>query len=516
VSYRPIEPYILAYDLGTGGNKAALFDGEGHSLAEVFVAYPTAYPQSGWHEQKPLDWWTAVVQSTRQLLSVSNVQPGAVAAIGISGHSLGVVPLDRAGNLVRQSTPIWSDGRARRQADAFFERYPESRWYTITGNGFPAPLYPLFKLLWYAEFEPEMYSHIRHILGTKDYINYRLTGFIGTDYSYASGSGVFDLRSWAYSDELLTASALPARFFPPIVPSTQVIGSLSGGAAKALGLPQSVKVVCGGVDNSCMALGARSIQEGRSYNSQGSSSWIAVTSANPLIDEKTRPFVFAHVIPDLFTSAIGVFSTGTSFRWVRDHLCRNLVMRAEEEKLDPYDLMNSLAIESPPGANGLIFHPNMAGGSSIDPGIDIRGAFIGLDLRHTQADIIRATIEGISLQQRLALDVLRTLTRVGEEMIVVGGGSRSALWRAISAHVYNMRILKSNIDQGAAALGAAALAAFGLALWQDFNRIDALHEIESISEPEPQINTIYESILPVYIQAGKYLSDLGSQIKRRS
>ncbi len=126
---------------------------------------------------------------------------------------------------------------------------------------FPARLYSVFKILWYQDNEPEVFNQIDKVLGTKDYINFRLTGNIKTDYSYASGCGVYDLVNWQYSPELLQASGLDASIFPEIVPSTEVIGTLTPEAAESLGLPQSVKVACGGVDNSCMALGARNTRK---------------------------------------------------------------------------------------------------------------------------------------------------------------------------------------------------------------------------------------------------------------
>ena len=107
-----------------------------------------------------------------------------------------------------------------------FERVSESEWYYLTGNGFPAPLYSAFKMMWYRDNVPEMFNQIERVVGTKDYINYLLTGEILTDYSYASGSGVYDLVKWRYSDDLLDASCLPRKFFPEIVPSSQVIGTL--------------------------------------------------------------------------------------------------------------------------------------------------------------------------------------------------------------------------------------------------------------------------------------------------
>jgi xylulokinase len=508
------DPLILAFDLGTGGNKAALFGPQGELVAESFVSYPTLYPRPGWHEQRPEDWWEAVVLSVRRLLDYSKVKPGRIISIGISGHSLGVVPVDRSGKCLRGSTPIWSDSRAAEQASAFFTTFPEEDWYRLTGNGFPPPLYTLFKILWYRQHEPEIYARTACILGTKDYINFRLTDVPGTDFSYASGSGFYNLMDWKYDEKLLAASGLPVSLFPQLYPSSQVIGNLTNQAAQELGLPIGVKVVAGGVDNSCMALGARNLYERQVYNSQGSSSWIAVTSQTPLLDVRSRPFVFTHVIPGLFNSAIGVFSTGTSFRWVRDQFCLDLVDQARSMGESVYELMTALAENSPPGSKGVLFHPNMAGGSSLDESIHIRGAFLGLDLSHNRADLIRAAMEGIAMQERLALDVLRSLTDVSEEMIVVGGGSRSRLWRQIHADMYNLKIVKTSIDQSAAALGAAALAAVGTGLWDGYDMINNLHQVEEIASPQPDNVCVYERLLPVFKKTGKYLAELGIYINQ--
>jgi xylulokinase len=507
-----MQPLILACDLGTGGNKASMYDTEGNCLSEVFVPYPTDYPRPGWHEQRPADWWEATVESIRRLIETAGVNPQAVKCLGISGHSLGVVPLDRAGNLLRATTPIWSDSRAAAQAAGFFERFPQDDWYRMTGNGFPPPLYSIFKTLWYAQQEPEMFEQVAHIIGTKDYINYRLTGVIATDYSYASGSGLYDLKGWEYANVLIEASHLPSNILPEILPSTAVLGSLTTEAAAVLGLPRGVKVVAGGVDNSCMTLGARCFKEGRIYNSLGSSSWITVSSGEPLLNSHSHPYVFAHVVPAQFISSVSVFSAGTSFRWVRDQLCPDLAAAAQAQQADPYDWMTHLAAQAEPGCRGLLFNPSLGGGSSHDPSPDLRGAYIGLDLSHTRAELIRAAMEGVALELRTALDELRRMRPVSGEMLMVGGGSRSSLWRRIYADVLNLTVVKTNIDQQAAALGAAALAAVGAGLWPDFEIIDRIHHIEDITAPDPQTNAVYESLLPVFVLAARHLAEIGDRM----
>ena len=503
---------IIAWDFGTGGNKASLYDSEGNCLVSAFVSYDTKYPKHGWHEQRPEDWWDAIVTSTQKLFSMTDADPRAVVACGISGHSLGAVPIDAKGNLIAEYTPIWSDTRAMQQAANVFKNYSEEDWYMLTGNGFTPAMYTAFKILWYKENEPELFNKIYKLIGTKDYVNFRLTGKLVTDPSYASGSGVWDLKGWKYSDLLIDAMGIPSAILPEVVPSTEVIGTITREAAEQLGLSENVKVVAGGVDNSCMALGAKAFKEGRIYNNLGSCSWIAVSSQEPLLEAKSRPYVFSHVVPGYFVSALCITTGGSCYRWLRDQLCEEMIKQAEAEGVDVYDLMTAQAAKSPLGANKLIFNPSLGGGMPMDKSPNIRGAYFGLDLSHTRADIHRATMEGTTFGLRACLDRLRELGPVGDEMLLVGGGSKSALWRQIYADIYRCRVLKSNIDQQAAALGAAACAAVGIGLWDDFDKIDSLHTIEEIVDPIPENVEKYNKLMEVFYAGSDCLSDLGDRL----
>lgn len=503
---------IISFDLGTGGNKASLYDAAGNCLASAFVPYPTTYPQVGWHEQRPENWWNAVVESASQLIASSGVNKNEVVCLGISGHSLGAVPIDASGNVLRDATPIWSDVRAEAEAHDFFTRVDPATWYMTTGNGFPAALYTVFKVMWYRRHEPAMFRKVHRILGTKDYINFRLTGQIKTDFSYASGTGVYDLQAGQYSAAFMRASGLPEDFWPEIVPSSEVLGELTPEVADRMGLGRSVRVVCGGVDNSCMALGAGNIRGGRVYTSLGSAAWIAVSSAEPVLDVEHRPFVFTHVIPGMFTSAVSIFSAGTSFSWVKDNVCNDLVRRAAAENKDVYVLMNEVAAQAPAGSNKLLFNPSLAGGTSQDSSVHTRGAYVGLDLKHGKPELIRAAMEGIAMNLRLRLDLLRKYTPLEDEVTFVGGGAKSRFYLGILADAMNMRIRKTNIDQDAGALGAAAIAAVGCGLWKSFENIDTIHRTEELVEPDPKNNATYEKLLPVFRLAAESQSRIGEAL----
>lgn len=499
--------YLIAYDLGTGGIKASVFTRDGVSLADEFQQYETLFPRDKYVEQRPSDWWDGVCGATRRLLQRTGLKNTDIRAVALSGHSLVAVPFDRENRQLLDAVPIWCDMRAEDQIEPFFSRVDYTDWYTTTGNGDPPETYTILKLMWYRQHNPELFGKIRKILGSKDYINYRLTGRMCTDPSYASGFGVFNLKKWDYEDRFFEAAGISRDIFPEIIPSDGVVGTVTEEAAAMTGLAPGTLVACGAVDNTCMALGSTGLTEGTLYTSLGSSSWIAVTSTEPIVDPKTRPFVFAHARKGYYTSAVCIFSAGNSFRWARDHLCRDL-----QADVEAYDRMNQMAESVPVGSHGVLFNPTLAGGSAQEPSPNLMGGFMGLSLRNTREDLIRAVMEGIALSLRSALDILLEQVEKNGNMLICGGGAKSRVWRQIFADVYHMPVLKTNIDQNAASLGAAALAANACGLWQGYDAISACHQMEDLHQPCEANAAYYEQLLPLYKQWTKDLSHLSDQL----
>ncbi len=504
--------YILAFDLGTGGTKASLFDEKGNNIAARFVSVKTHFPPSGHHEQKPSDWVSSVVSSSKELMTEYASIVDDIVGIGVSGHSLACAPIDKDGALLTEFTPIWTDTRGETQTPKFFSIIDEPEWYMTTGNGFPAPHYAAFKMMWLKENEPAIYEKTACFLGTKDYVNFCLTGNQMTDYSYASGSGLYDLKKMVYREEYIKASGIDPAKLPAIVASCDPVGTLTEEMAVQMGLRAGITVVAGGVDNACMALGAACVEDGQAYTSLGTSSWVAVTSHDPIVNVKQRSYVFAHCIPGMFASATSIFSAGNSLRWVKNNLCRELSDKADQTGKDVYDLITEAAYKSPVGANKLFFNPSLAGGSAIEKSIKIRGGFIGLTLAHTQNDILRATLEGISLNLRVSLDVLRKITPIGKDMLIVGGGGKSQMWRQIFADAFHMNILETNVGQDAGSLGAMVCAAVGTGVFENFAQVKQVHEQKGCIAPIPENNAVYEKMLPLFHKIADISSDLGDEL----
>lgn len=499
--------YFIAYDLGTGGIKASLFDERGASLADAFLQYETLFPREKYCEQRPMDWWNGVCLTTKELLKRSGVPKDRISSVALSGHSLVAVPLSSEGELLMEQVPIWCDMRAVEQAEEFFQRVSYDSWYRTTGNGDPAECYTIMKLMWLKQHHPELFQRIHKIVGSKDFINYKLTGSVCTDPSYASGFGVFDLSDWNYKDLYFEAAGIDRCIFPDIVPSDKIIGTITAKAANESGLPEGIPVACGAVDNTCMALGTTGLEEGSVYTSLGSSSWIAVTSKQPILDTLTKPFVFAHARKGYYTSAVSIFSAGNSFRWVRDQLCRDL-----DSDVNTYELMNRMAACVPVGSNGVLFNPTLAGGSAQEPSPNLCGGFMGLTLRNTREDMVRASMEGIAMALRKALDILSGQVELSCDMLICGGGSKSEIWRSIFASVYNKTIIKTNIDQNAASLGAAALAANACGIWNGYDLIRDIHKVESMISPDAEAVSIYDKLLGIYEEWTLALAGLGDSM----
>ncbi|WZH37752.1 MAG: FGGY family carbohydrate kinase [Microbacterium enclense] len=484
-------PLALALDLGTGGCKASLWSADGRSIAETVVSYPTRHPGPGRAEQRPEEWWDAVVSATRTVIAeVADVRD-AVIGIALSGQSLGVVQVDAGGELVTRDTPIWSDTRGR--TGEIFDRIDENEWYLRTGNGFGAQLYPVFKAQTLRTEDPEGWARTRALLGSKDWITLRLTGEIATDHSMASGTGAYDLTRGDYDDAILDAAELDRSLLPTPRESADIVGTLRPAAAEALGLPAGIAVHAGAVDNAAMALGSRGTTDGRIYAALGSSSWMTVASSAPVLDVATRPYVFRHAVPGLYISALSTFSSGTTLTWLRDVLRPGADIGA----------FIDAAAASPRGARGAVLVPTLAGGTPLEGGSGVRGTLTGIELGTAAEDLVRACIEGIAFALDRSLRHIRSLSGLpaDTDLLISGGGSRSAVWNRVYADVLDTALLRTTVDQQAATLGAAALVFAGSGVWSSLAAADDAHEVVERLTPDPDGVRAYAALRDRYAAA---------------
>jgi len=257
-------------------------------------------------------------------------------------------------------------------------------------------------------------------------------------------------------------------------------------------------VVIGGGDGPCAATGAGVVSEGTAYNYIGSSSWIALATKRPIYDPDYQTFTFGHVVPGMFTPTGTMQAAGASYQWTRDQLCPVEKQAADTLRISPYELMNDVAETAPVGANGLLFLPYLLGERSPRWNPRARGAFLGLTIRHTRADVIRAVLEGVTINLRVILDAFRAQGAQIEAMRLIGGGARGRFWNRLMANVYGIPVHRLAILEEATSMGAALVGGVGVGLYPDFSMIETMNRIVETFEPDPETQAAYERILPIF------------------
>ncbi|MFN8379845.1 MAG: FGGY-family carbohydrate kinase [Anaerolineae bacterium] len=499
--------YVIAHDLGTTGNKATLFDAQGRLIGSTFYGYGTEFAQTGWAEQNPEDWWQAVCATTRELLQKTGAKPDEIACLTFSGQMMGCVPLGRNARPLRNAI-IWADQRSVEQEAWVGERIDPAEVYRITGHRLSAS-YSLCKMLWLRDHQPEIYQSTYKFVHAKDAMVARLTGAFVTEPSDASGMNLYDLEAGTWSERIIHAAGINPDQLPDIIPSTAVAGPVLAEVASEVGVAAGTPVVIGGGDGSCAAAGAGCVREGVAYNYVGSSSWISVASRTPIFDPSLRTFTWANLQEGLFGPCGTMQAAGNSYQWARDQLGQPEVLAAGQLEVSPYELMNMTAEKSPAGANKLLFLPYLLGERSPRWNPKARGAFIGLTIRHTRADMIRAVLEGVTMNLRVILDAFRVQGAQIEAMRMIGGGARGRFWNQMMADIYGIPVHRLTFLEEATSMGAALAGGIGVGVYESFDLIERMNPVAEVIEPNPKqvgeyakffplFESAYQALLPVF------------------
>lgn len=454
--------YLLGIDLGTSGTKTVLFRPDGTAVASATVEYPMAQPQNGWAEQQPEHWWLAARDTIRSVLARGGVEPAQVKALGISGQMHGLVMLDEAGQVLHPAI-LWCDQRTAEECREITEIIGAEELIRITAN--PALTgFTLSKVVWMRKHHPDLFAKCRHILLPKDYLRYRLTGDFVSEVSDASGMQMMDVPRRTWSTELLNKLDIPTEWLPRLVESPEVTGHLTREAAEATGLTMDTVVVGGAGDNAAAAVGTGVVADGKAFTTIGTSGVVFAHTDALRIDPQGRVHTFCAAVPGTWHVMGVTQGAGLSLKWFRDQFCQAEKDTAAAMGIDPYELMNQAAAQSPIGANRLLYAPYLMGERTphLDP--YCRGSFIGLSALHQRRDLLRAVMEGVACSLKDCQEVLRELDVLPTTMLVCGGGGRSALWRQMLSDLMNLPVATLQSNEGPA-LGVAILAAVGIGLY---------------------------------------------------
>lgn len=464
--------YYIGIDLGTSGVKTLLLGADGTVVSSVTKDYPLSFPQSGWSEQNPEDWYNQTLAALKDLCA--DIDPKLVRAFSFSGQMHGLVLLDENNDVIRPAI-LWNDGRSSEET----ETLNENRDFLLdhTGNiafaGFTLP-----KLLWVKAHEPELFGRIRRVLLPKDYLAFRLTGNYCTDVSDASGTLYFDVAHRCWSKEILSACGVAETWLPKVLESDETAGELLPAIARELGMEQ-VAVIIGAGDNAAAAVGTGAVKDGDCNLSLGTSGTVFCVSDSFQLDRAHAIHSFCSASRSYHQMACMLSAAVCSNWWVKGILG------------DTFDSV--LKKQDKLGKNDVLFLPYLMGERSPLNDTEIRGLFYGMSLQTDKDDMSLAVLEGVSFALRHNIDLIREMGIPVQKATVCGGGAKDALWLRILANVLGITLSKPVHEEGAS-LGAAMLAAKGVLDKESYRALEqTVYAVEKTIEPEPALTALYEA-----------------------
>ena len=465
----------VGIDLGTSAVKLLLMDETGHIHKIVSKEYPLYFPNPGWSEQKPEDWYEQSMAGLKELLS--ECDKSKVAGISFGGQMHGLVILDSDDNVIRPAL-LWNDGRTYEECDYLNNVIGKDKLSEYTANisftGFTAP-----KILWVKNKEPENFARIAKIMLPKDYLAYKLSGVHCTDVSDASGMLLFDVKNRCWSKEMMEICDVKEEQLAKVFESYEVVGTLKPDVADELGLSTEVKIIAGAGDNAAAAVGTGTVGDGRCNISLGTSGTIFISSDSFGVDENNALHSFAHA--DGHYHLMGcMLSAASCNKWWMEEIMQTKDFAGEQKAIEKL------------GENHVYFLPYLMGERSPHNNPNARGTFIGMTMDTTRADMYQAVLEGVGFALRDSFEVAKSLGIKIERTKICGGGAKSPLWKKIIANILGLKVDIIESEEGPG-YGGAMLAAVGCGEFASVEEAaDKLVKVIDTVEPDAELTAKYD------------------------
>lgn len=497
---------VVGVDIGTSSCKAVIINHDGEILAESSKEYETYYPKIGWAEQDPEDWYNNFCKTLKESLQKAFINPKNVRAISFSGTTHTLALLDKDFKVIRKSI-LWIDKRTDREV-TYLKREYKNKFLDLGFNEI-STIWSIAHLLWLKNNQPEIWNKIYLILPSKDYVRYRLTGHVCTDYIDASGTMLMSMKDFKWSDTFCNYIDLDKNKLPIILSPFDIAGKVSNTGAKESGLIEGTPVVVGSTDTVTEVFGNGAIKEGDFTIKLATAGRICVISNKPIINSKIVNY--PHIIKNKWYPGTGTSSCATSYHWFRRNFCGLEEMFSKETGLRTYELMDLEAIKSPVGSKGLLYHPYLLGECSPYYDSKLRADFIGFTLNHNKQDFLRSILEGVAFSLKDSIDILRENKILMNNGRIIGGGATSKLWSQIISDVLNIELYKNRYSDSA--FGVAMIAGIGIGFFENINdSIKRCVKIENKIYPNNNNVNKYDELFEIYKNVTKRLKDINYQL----
>lgn len=470
---------VLGIDLGTQHLKVLVYESDARDVVGLASTPLDIHQEKDGTAEQQASWWTdALLEAMAQIESKLK---DAVAAIGVSGQQHGFVPLSAAGEVLAP-VKLWCDTSTHAECETIMNRLGGAAGcINIAGNPI-LPGYTASKVLWLKNRHPALYEHMDLLLLPHDFINLFLTGESCMEMGDASGTGFLDVRSRTWSGQVLEAidrNRDLSECLPRLRIDNDAVGRLLPGVATLIGLPAGIPVSVGGGDNMMGAIGTGNVKPGRITMSLGTSGTVYAYSDQAVVD------------PD---GEIAAFCSSTG-GWLPLLCTMNCTVSTELIRgllNTDIDSFEASIMRAPVGSDGVLTLP-FFGGERTPNLPRAKGCLMGIDTANAQPDnMMRSATEGASFALKYGIDRLARLGVSGEEIVLTGGGAKSATWRQMIADICDTPVSVLAHEEGAAF--GAALQALALLNHEPIETLVDNH-IERCSayccEPEPNAVDAY-------------------------
>jgi gluconokinase len=490
--------FVMGVDIGTTSTKAVLYLTDGSAYESAYAYYPLLKENPEMAEQDLDDIYSAVLQTIKAVIQKAEIGPQDVAGIGFSSAMHSLLLMDADGHPLTRSI-TWADNRSKKYASMLKKSDMGQRIYEKTGTPLH-PMSPLSKILWLKAERPELFQRARWFIGIKEYVLWRLFGEFVIDYSVASATGLFNIRNFAWDEEVLAFCGITGyQLSTPVSPTHQLQG-LPEDIAELLGIDAQTPFIIGGNDGCLANLGVGAIRPGTATLTIGTSGAVRMTSHEPHVSKEGR--TFSYILDERhFVNGGAVNNGGNVFDWALKQFMPSTI--AEEEI---YDRAMEMVSNIPAGSEGLVFHPYLNGERAPLWNADVRGNFSGINMLHTKEHFLRAVLEGICLNLKDVLDLIVPMNGKPNKIIASGGFSRSHVWRQVLTDIIGMPIEFPETFESSCT-GAAVLCLQSLGIVESVDDAEELMGAAIEHQPNSENQEAYAALFPQFQKMSRLLND---------
>jgi glycerol kinase len=469
-------PVVLALDQGTTGSTALVLDRRGRVLGRGYAELPQHFPAPGLVEHDPEDLWRGVLAATRRALTAARTHASQVAAIGVTNQRETVLLWDRATGEPLGRAIVWQDRRTAARCDELRRRGREAGIRRLTGLVCD-PYFSATKLEWLLAHHRgarRLAARGRLAVGTVDsWLVWRLTGgeVHATDYTNASRTMLFGLRSRRWEPSLLREFGVPANALPEVRRSAGDFGRTRG----VRGLPDGIAVAGVAGDQQAALFGQGCVRAGQSKNTYGTGCFLLLHTGDRPVASRAGLLTTLACGPDggpAYALEGSVFIAGAAVQWLRDGL--GIVERASETEA---------IARSVPDSGGVVLVPAFAGLGAPYWRADVRGALLGITRGTTRAHVVRATLESLAFQSRDLVEAMTHDAGARVRALQVDGGAVSNDWlMQYQSDLLGVPVRRPR-DIETTALGAGLLAGLGAGVWRSARELATARALDREFRP---------------------------------